>query len=35
VNDALHHAFGIGAVDMPATPDRIHAAIRAAVLAQP
>jgi aerobic carbon-monoxide dehydrogenase large subunit len=30
VADALHRGFGIGAVDMPATPDRIFALIRAA-----
>jgi carbon-monoxide dehydrogenase large subunit len=30
VADALHRGFGIGAVDMPATPDRVFALIRAA-----
>ena len=30
VADALHRGFGIGEVDMPATPDRVFALIRAA-----
>ena len=30
VVDALHHAFGIDRLDMPATPDRVRAAIAAA-----
>jgi carbon-monoxide dehydrogenase large subunit len=34
VADALFRAFGIRTVDMPATPDRIHAAIREAALSQ-
>ena len=30
VVDALHHAYGIAHLDMPATPDRVRAAIREA-----
>jgi carbon-monoxide dehydrogenase large subunit len=29
VVDALHREFAIQHVDMPATPERVHAAIRA------
>ena len=33
VTDALYRAYGIGHIDMPATPSRIWAAIREAAAA--